>query len=63
MIPEKACSTCELYFHCQHYGELPPEETGCQNWEIAASLLMGLSDEEIEDFIQENPEYNFPRFF
>ena len=53
MLPEKVCNTCELYLHCMHYGELPPNEQGCKGWEASIGVFSDLSDTEQKILIYE----------
>lgn len=62
MSIEKKCKTCELYRACGHYNELPKEETGCEDWEIAFYIYQNLAPEEYKRFIEENPEYKGPEW-
>lgn len=58
----KKCKNCELYLHCENNTEIGDDEGHCRDWEIAFGIYQSLTDKELEQFIEENPEYKVPEW-
>lgn len=58
MSIKKKCKNCELYAHCDHYDEIGDEDGYCKDWEIAFNIYQNMTEDELKEFIKENPEYD-----
>lgn len=53
MAYKKTCPTCELYFICQQgYKKMPPNEEGCEDWELAFRIYQEVTDTEAKKHLK-----------
>lgn len=48
---QETCKYCELYGGCASTGNMPPDEKGCEDWELAFSIYQDLPEKEANAYI------------